>query len=129
MRVSCLVRNLRLLALLFVWKGQVFLAANKFLGFLSSVNLAEGFVIKEGLWLARDMSFFPFIIKIDSLRLLRLLSSSAEDLSELGVLASNLKQFLMPQFCSVYFTPRSGNSVANSLARLAMVSHLNRVLL
>lgn len=72
------------------------------------------------------MGFFPWILETDSLRLFHLLSSASEDMSELGVLAMTMRSFLVPG-CSFSFTPRSGNSAAHGLAKLAMSSRVNSV--
>lgn len=89
------------------------------MGLLHSIDLVEAHVIVEGVLLAQEMGFHPFLVESDSQRIIHLLNLSIDNLSKVGSFLSEFQQSHDPRRCSFGFT-QSGNEATHQLAQLAL---------
>ncbi|XP_015383105.1 uncharacterized protein LOC107175839 [Citrus sinensis] len=103
------------------FNGSVVAAAVKPSKFYGDIIFAEAEAIEWGLQVARFISMASIIVEIDSQGVSDLLNNKKSNRSEVFWVILEIQE-LVKDFCNVkvQYTPRHCNSIAHSLARLAL---------
>lgn len=91
------------------------------------MDLVEGLAATEGVRLCSESGCRPFHLETDSSRIFQLLQGDVEDLSEVGMVTSSLRQHLSSVGFPSFFTLREVNQAADCLAKLALQNRWNQV--
>ncbi|KAK0596648.1 hypothetical protein LWI29_017714 [Acer saccharum] len=101
--------------------GKVSLAAAQNLVAMVSPLVAEALAVRNGIHLACEAGFVPFLLETDSLQVVNMVQKGLHSDAEVGLIIAEIDGALQSlSNCCIGHVPRKGNAAAHTLARKAL---------